>query len=187
MIQPLPTAGVDSRHDEREFVTLVDVQDNAIGSCEKIAAHSDGKLHRAFSILITNSEGELLLQRRAAQKYHFAGRWSNACCGHPRPSEPTLAAASRRLREELGFCVPLEWVAEFRYRAVDPTSGLIEHEHLHVFWGCYAGKPCLNPNEADACRWMLPNRIQASLARCPRIFTPWFATLAEMVMKQESW
>jgi isopentenyl-diphosphate delta-isomerase len=135
-------------------------------------------LHRAFSILIANPDGEMLLQRRAAHKYHFAGRWSNTCCGHPRPGEQTLAAANRRLEEEFGFSTSLEEVAELRYRAVDPNSSLIEHEHLHIFQGRYAGEPCPNPEEIGAYSWMRPNGVRRSLARFPDRFTPWFELLA---------
>jgi len=167
-----------SVRDELETVTLVDAENNTIGSCGKISAHRDGKLHRAFSILISNPDGELLLQRRAAHKYHFAGQWSNTCCGHPRPGEHTLAAAGRRLGEELGFSTPLKQVAELRYRAMDPDSGLIEHEHLHVIQGHYADEPYPNPDEVGAYRWMHPSRVRRSLARFPDTFTPWFALLA---------
>jgi len=160
-----------------EFVTLVDAADQTLGSWGKIQAHRAGKLHRAFSILINNPDGEFLLQRRASRKYHFAGHWSNACCGHPRPGEETLAAARRRLAEELGIMVPLDRVAEFRYRAVDPASGLIEHEYLHVLWGQFVGKPRPNPNEVGAVRWMPPNAVQRALARRPSRFTPWFRLL----------
>ena len=170
------TRGVALR-DDQESVILVDSGNNVVGSCGKLAAHREGKLHRAFSILITNQDGELLLQRRAAHKYHFASRWSNTCCGHPRPGEPTLAAARRRLAEELGFDVPLEEVTELRYRAVDPVSGLIEYEHLHVLQGRYSGEPCPNPDEVGAVRWMPQNRIRRVLARWPDSFTPWFAFL----------
>ena len=163
--------------DDQESVILVDPGNNVIGSCDKITAHREGKLHRAFSILITNQDGELLVQRRAAHKYHFARHWSNSCCGHPRPGEPTLAAARRRLAEELGFVVSLEEVAELRYRAVDPVSGLIEHEHLHVLQGLYSGEPCPNPNEVGAVCWMSPIRVRRCLAHCPDSFTPWFALL----------
>ena len=185
MTRAQPIASGYSVRDELETVTLVDAEDNMIGSCGKIAAHRAGKLHRAFSIFITNPDGELLLQRRAAHKYHFARLWSNTCCGHPRPGEQTLAAARRRLREELGFSVPLEEVAELRYRAVDPTSGLIEHEHLHVFLGRYAGELCPNPDEVGAYRWMLPNRVRRILARYPDIFTPWFALLAATLVRND--
>ena len=174
-----------SLRDELESVTLVDSENNVIGPCNKIAAHRTGQLHRAFSILITNPDGEFLLQRRAAHKYHFAKRWSNTCCGHPRPGEQTLAAARRRLREELGFSVPLEEIDELQYRTIDPTSGLIEHEHLHVFQGRYAGEPCPNPDEVDAYCWMLPNRVRRSLARYPDIFTPWFVLLAATLVRSD--
>ena len=132
----LPTGTRVSLRDDLECVTLVDAANNVVGSCGKLAAHREGKLHRAFSILITNPDGELLLQRRAAHKYHFANRWSNACCGHPRPGEPTPAAACRRLAEELGFTVPLTQVAAFPYFAEDAVSGLVENEYLHVFTEC---------------------------------------------------
>lgn len=174
-----------SVRDELETVTLVDAEDNVIGPCGKIAAHEDGQLHRAFSILITNPAGELLLQQRAACKYHFAGRWSNACCGHPRPGEETLDAARRRLREEFGFSAPLKKIDELQYRTVDLASGLIEHEHLHVFQGYYAGEPCPSPDEVSAYRWMVPNRVLRSLARYPDTFTPWFALLAATLIRND--
>lgn len=175
----LPSTARDvSPMDELELVTLVDADDRTLGPCGKIEAHRAGKLHRAFSILITNPDGELLLQRRASCKYHFADRWSNACCGHPRPGEETLAAARRRLTEELGVVVPLDRVAELRYRAVDPRSGLIEHEYLHVLWGQCAGEPRPNPNEVSAFRWVAPSAVERLLARRPEYFTPWFRLLA---------
>ena len=165
--------------DDLEFVTLVDAENHVLGACGKLAAHREGKLHRAFSILITNPDGELLLQRRAARKYHFANRWSNACCGHPRPGEPTPAAARRRLAEELGFTVPLTQVATFPYFAEDAVSGLVENEYLHVFHGVFTGQPAPNPDEVGACRWMRPARIWRGLAARPDWFTPWFALLTE--------
>lgn len=171
--------------DERESVILVDARNNAIGSYGKIDAHRDGKLHRAFSILIANPDGELLLQQRAACKYHFAQRWSNTCCGHPRPGEQTLAAARRRLDEEFGFSVPLEEVTDLQYRVRDPDSNLIEHEHLHVFIGRYDGEPLPNPEEISDYRWMLPTRVQRSLALCPEVFTPWFVLLATMLVRSD--
>ena len=173
------TRGVTLR-DDQESVILVDSGNNVVGSCGKLAAHREGKLHRAFSILITNPDGELLLQRRAAQKYHFASRWSNACCGHPRPGESTPAAAHRRLREEFGFTVPLTQIAELSYYAEDEVSGLIEHEYLQVFHGLYAGEPSPNSHEIGAYRWMLSDRIRRGLAIRPGWFTPWFPLLAAM-------
>jgi isopentenyl-diphosphate delta-isomerase len=168
-----------ARRDDLESVILVDGENNVIGSCGKLAAHREGKLHRAFSILITNRDGELLLQRRAACKYHFANRWSNACCGHPRPGESTPAAARRRLTEELGFTVPLTQVTAFSYFAGDPDSGLVEHEYLHVFHGRYTGEPCPNPDEVGAWHWMAPDRIRRGQIARPDWFTPWFGLLID--------
>ena len=179
---PLPPVSGITLCDEQEFVTLVDAGNNVIGSSGKITAHREGKLHRAFSIQIANPDGELLLQRRAAHKYHFTGRWSNACCGHPRPGEATPAAAHRRLAEELGFSVPLIQVAELSYRAEDAVSGLVENEYLHVFHGVYAGEPCPNPDEVGAYRWMPPDRVLRGLAAHPDWFTPWFPLLATQVL-----
>src|ERR1700761_7198620 len=99
-----------------EEVILVDESDTPIGTMEKMAAHRQAILHRAFSVFIFNSKGEMLLQRRASGKYHSAGLWTNACCSHPRPGEETGQAASRRLREELGFTTKLEKLFEFTYR-----------------------------------------------------------------------
>lgn len=166
--------------DAFETVTLVDEDDNEIGSSGKLPAHRDGKLHRAFSILVSNSKGELLLQRRAAGKYHFASLWSNTCCGHPRPGEDTRAAAERRLWEEFGFTVALQKLDAFQYRAEDANSGLIEHEYLHVLHGCFDDEPTPNPDEIGAYRWMRPANIQRTFTRRPDWFTPWFAPLADM-------
>lgn len=173
----LPTGTRVSLRNDLECVTLVDAANNVVGACGKLAAHREGKLHRAFSILISNPEGALLLQRRAAHKYHFANRWSNACCGHPRPGEPTPAAARRRLAEELGFTVLLTQVAAFPYFAEDAVSGLVENEYLHVFHGLYTSVPCPNPEEVGAFRWMSPDRVRRALAARPDWFTPWFALL----------
>src|SRR3954470_23474780 len=110
----------------RDRVMLVDEHDVWIGTADKAAVHRTGALHRALSIFITNSKGELLLQQRAESKYHSGGRWRNACCSHPIPDEPTTMAAYRRLREELGIDTILTRVARLHYRAV-VTDGLIEN------------------------------------------------------------
>src|SRR6185503_10093666 len=111
-------------------VILVDENDNEIGSCEKMEAHRQGWLHRAFSIFIFNSRGEMLLQQRALDKYHSPGLWTNACCSHPAPGENLAEAAGRRLEEELGFTTGLEKLFDFIYRA-DFENGLSEHEFDH--------------------------------------------------------
>ena len=160
----------------------MDADDRPLGVGDKLAVHREGELHRAFSILIFNARGELLLQRRAEGKYHFAGYWSNSCCGHPRPGEATVGAAQRRLEEELGFQAPLVEQMPLIYRATDPVSGLTEHEYLHVFRGQSRAIPRPHPDEVGAWRWMSAARVRRSLARRPTLFTPWFALLAERML-----
>lgn len=117
-----------------ENVILVDKNDQPIGQGEKTAVHKAGQLHRAFSILIFNDKGKLLLQQRAKGKYHCPRLWSNTCCSHPRPGEDILVAAHRRLQEEMGFDCPLEDKFSFIYK-VKFDNGLTEHEYDHVLIG----------------------------------------------------
>ena len=127
-------------------VILVDQQDNPTGSCEKLEAHQKGLLHRAFSVFIFNKKGEMLLQQRAVNKYHSGGLWTNACCSHPAEGEDTIAAAHRRLLEEMGFDTPVEKVFDFVYKA-DFDNGLTEYEFDHVFVGEYSGAINFNKEE----------------------------------------
>jgi isopentenyl-diphosphate delta-isomerase len=138
---------------ETEYVILVDHQDQEIGTMEKLEAHREGKLHRAFSVLIFNSRDELLLQKRADSKYHCGGMWTNACDGHPRPDESTLAAARRRLREELGFDCDLVETLQFTYWA-ELDHDLKEHEVDHLFIGRFDGQPVPDPAEASDWKWI---------------------------------
>ena len=158
-----------------ENVILVDEADNPLGECEKLAAHQNGgQLHRAFSVFVFDGQGQLMLQRRALEKYHFGGLWTNTCCSHPRPGETSLAAAQRRLTEELGFTVALTEVGSFLYRAEDATSGLTEHELDHVFFGRFDGEPIPNPAEVMDWRWQAMDEVEAELSVHPERFTPWF-------------
>lgn len=159
-------------------VVLVDEHDRMIGSEEKLRAHELGRLHRAFSIFVFNKEGALLLQRRAASKYHSGGLWTNTCCSHPRLDEPTEAAAHRRLREEMGFGCPLEKAFTFVYRA-DVGGGLVEHEFLHVYLGEYDGDPNLNPEEADAFKWISLDELFDDVRKHPEKYTAWFRIILE--------
>jgi len=170
------------QQDELERVILVDAQDCPQGDGDKLDVHRLGQLHRAFSIFIFNAKGDVLLQRRADGKYHFAGYWSNSCCGHPRPGESTAKAALRRLGEELGFQAPLSEQMQLVYRAQDAQSGLIEHEYLHVFRGRFVDDPRPDPSEVGAWRWMSPPAVLRAVVRFPDLFTPWFRLMAERIL-----
>jgi isopentenyl-diphosphate delta-isomerase len=161
-------------------VILVDEQDNPIGAAGKLAAHRSGSLHRAFSIFVFDRSGRLLLQRRAATKYHSGGLWSNTCCSHSRPGERTAAAARRRLREEMGIECTLTEVFSFVYRA-ELGNGLIEHEYDHVFFGWHGGAAVLNPQEADAARWVHMDALAADVRRRPQAYTFWLAACLDKV------
>lgn len=154
-------------------VILVDEEDNANGECEKLMAHTDGLLHRAFSVFIFNSKGEMLLQQRAMDKYHSGGLWTNACCSHPSPGEDTHAAALRRLQEEMGFTTSIEKIFDFVYKA-DFENGLTEYEFDHVFVGYYDGEISFNSEEVMDCRYMDMNSVRNWLASDPEQFTAWF-------------
>jgi isopentenyl-diphosphate delta-isomerase len=156
-----------------EMLVLVDENDREIGVEEKLAAHRAGQLHRAFSIFIFNSRGELLITRRAPEKYHSPGLWTNTCCGHPRPGEATSDAALRRLREETGIVCEIVHKQEFIYR-VEFDNGLVEHEYDHVFVGTYGGALAIDPQEADAIEWIDPKRALADIAARPERYTAWF-------------
>ena len=156
-----------------EEVVLINSNDEAIGSMEKLQVHQEGLLHRAFSVLILNDIGDMLIQRRAFEKYHSGGAWSNACCGHPRPGESTQAAAERRLQEEMGFTVPLKKLYHFTYKA-DLGNGLTEHEFDHVFLGVYNDEPLPNPNEVADWRYVSIDRLQQELKINTEDFSFWF-------------
>jgi isopentenyl-diphosphate delta-isomerase len=159
------------RNEER--VILVDPHDVPVGTQEKQRAHQEGALHRAFSVFVFDAAGRMLLQRRAAGKYHSGGLWSNACCGHPRPGEETAAAARRRLREEMGVDCALEPAFTFLYRA-EVGGGLTEHEFDHVFTALCNQQPHPDPEEVDEWRWVAPRELSAEVEAQPERFTFWF-------------
>lgn len=169
------------RSEEAEEVILIDERDNPIGSGQKLEVHRRGDLHRAFSVVIHNSAGELLLQKRASGKYHSGGLWTNACCGHPRPGERTEAAAMRRLGEEMGFSCALRSLGALKYYA-ELDSGMIEHEFVHIFAGTYDGIVSPDPSEASAYAWHGLAEIRSSVTETPELFSVWFRRYID-----ESW
>ncbi len=157
-----------------EYVISVDEADEPTGPIEKLRAHRDAVLHRAFSILIVDPAGRMLMQQRAARKYHSPLLWTNACCGHPRPGECITEAARRRLREELGIDCALQPHARHRYRA-DLGGGMHENEIVHVFTGAYAGPLAADPAEIEDVAWVDSATVRDAIARAPHSYTVWFA------------
>ncbi|MFA5840829.1 MAG: isopentenyl-diphosphate Delta-isomerase [Candidatus Paceibacterota bacterium] len=166
----------------QEFVILVDDNDNEIGVDEKLKAHEEGKLHRAFSIFIFNSKNELLLQRRALNKYHSAGLWTNTCCSHPRPDEDITISVHRRLKEEMGFDCDLKEIFTFKYK-VPFTNGLTEHEFDHVFIGHYEENPNPNPEEVDSFEWMNLPTLSEKMKTNGELYTEWLKICFEELKK----
>lgn len=161
-----------------EEVVLVDQNDEPVGVGEKLSVHLEGKLHRAFSVFIFNSQGQMLLQRRGVRKYHSGGLWTNTCCSHPRPGEAVLDAAQRRLFEEMGIACELEKVFDFIYEA-KLDQDLIEHEFDHVFFGHFDGEPKLNLEEASDYKWVDMETLMQEVESHPERFTVWFQKILE--------
>ena len=159
-----------------EQVILVDTKDNQIGLMAKMEAHEKALLHRAFSVFTFNDKGELLLQQRAADKYHSPLLWTNTCCSHQRNGETSLEAGKRRLQEEMGFTCELEEVFSFIYKAPF-DNGLTEHELDHVMIGAYNENPIVNPDEVESFKWMMLEDVKADLELNPEIYTAWFTII----------
>jgi isopentenyl-diphosphate delta-isomerase len=159
-----------------EMVILVDVNDNAIGTMEKLEAHERGELHRAFSILLYNTQGEMLLQKRARSKYHSGGLWTNACCSHPIPGERIEETTRRRLQEEMGIDVPLSYSHKFIYKT-SLDRNLTEHELDHVFIGQFNGTPLINKNEVEDWKYASVDWLKDDVIKNPDNYTYWFKLL----------
>ena len=154
-------------------VILVNENDIAMGAIEKLAAHQQGLLHRAFSVFIFDGEGKMLLQQRASQKYHGANLWSNTCCSHPYPGEDVKNAAIRRLKEEMGFETPLKKIFHFIYKT-EVENNLVEHEFDHVFAGEYEGMINANAEEVKDHCFKKMEAVKFELEENPEKFTTWF-------------
>ncbi|MDN4012951.1 isopentenyl-diphosphate Delta-isomerase [Chryseobacterium gambrini] len=161
-----------------EFVVLVNPEDKVLGLMEKQQAHINGLLHRAFSVFLFNSNGEMLLQKRASGKYHSPLKWTNAVCSHPRNEETYLEGAKRRVKEELGIDVELSEKFNFIYKA-DVGNGLWEHELDHVFTGTFEGEFYLNKEEVEEVRYISLENLNKEISENPDNFTEWFKIILE--------
>ncbi len=151
---------------------LVDEHDREIGMSDKVTVHVEGLLHRAFSVFIFNTSGQLLLQQRAHEKYHSPALWSNTVCSHPRPGETTLDACHRRLMEEMGLRSSLDFAFSFIYK-VKFENGLTEHEFDHVYTGITDQQPQPEPSEVAGFRYISMSDLHAEIAASPDDFTAW--------------
>ena len=157
----------------KEHVILVDEKDNPKGLMEKIEAHEKALLHRAFSVFVFNDKNELMLQQRAAEKYHSPLLWTNTCCSHQREGESNIEAGKRRLQEEMGFSCELEEVFSFIYKAPF-DNGLTEHELDHVMIGRFNDEPIINPEEVASHKWMPLEDVKNDIENHPEKYTAWF-------------
>ncbi|WP_299103258.1 isopentenyl-diphosphate Delta-isomerase [uncultured Winogradskyella sp.] len=161
-----------------EQVILVDENDNQIGLMPKMEAHEKALLHRAFSVFVFNDKNELMLQQRAAHKYHSPELWTNTCCSHQRNGETNLEAGKRRLQEEMGFVTNLEEKTSFIYKAPF-DNGLTEHEYDHVMVGYYNDEPSVNDEEVMAWKWMKLDAVKLDMIENPQVYTAWFKIIFE--------
>ncbi|MEN9334052.1 MAG: hypothetical protein RLY35_1232 [Bacteroidota bacterium] len=163
-------------------VILVNEADQEVGRCEKMLAHEEGLLHRAFSIFLFNPEGEMLLHRRALTKYHSGGLWTNACCSHPMPGIAIEYTLQEKLQQEMGIQCPLEFAFSFLYKA-KLDNNLTEHELDHVYIGQFNGAPQPNPEEVADWRYFSIPEISSLMVTQPQMFTEWFKIAFQQVVQ----
>ncbi|MDO1511836.1 isopentenyl-diphosphate Delta-isomerase [Maribacter confluentis] len=163
---------------KEEEVILVNKENEQIGTMPKMEAHEKALLHRAFSVFIINDKGEIMLQQRAASKYHSPLLWTNTCCSHQRVGESNIDAGKRRLQEEMGFQAELEELFSFIYKAPF-DNGLTEHEFDHVMLGNYNEEPDINSLEVESWKWMSPELVRQDIAKNPEEYTVWFKIIFE--------
>lgn len=164
----------------KPYIILVDHTDTETGIMEKMEAHRKGLLHRAISVFIVNTKGEWLLHRRAIDKYHSSGLWTNASCSHPYPDETNLEAAHRRLKEEMGMCCHLNELFSFTYKE-KLDNELTEHEYDHVFLGITDEKPIINTVEVMDYKYLFYNDLKNDIEKYPLGYTVWFKKIVEKV------
>lgn len=156
-----------------EKVILVDINDEPLGLMDKMAAHEQALLHRAFSVFVLNDQNEVMLQQRASHKYHSPLLWTNTCCSHQRAGESNIQAGKRRLEEEMGFKTELKELFHFIYKAPF-DNGLTEHELDHVMIGYSNDEPKINKDEVESWKWMKIEDIKNDMQIHPEIYTVWF-------------
>ncbi len=166
-----------------EYVLLVNRNDQPLGTMEKITAHERGELHRAFSVFVFNSEGEMMLQKRASEKYHSGGLWTNTVCSHPKAGEEIKSAAIRRMNEEMGFTCDIEEAFKFIYKS-DVGDGLIENEFDHVFIGHSNAQPNPNPEEVEDWKYVPMDWLVKDVEDHPGHYTVWFIIALKKLLKQ---
>ena len=172
---------MSNTNEYEEEVILVDKHDVEQGTMEKMEAHKNGgTLHRAFSVFVFNTKGELLLQRRALHKYHSGGLWTNTCCSHPRPGETVREAGHRRLEEEMGMQCKLVELFSFEYKA-ELDGGMTEWELDHVLLGLSDKEPSINEEEVAEFKYMPLDEIDEDLNKNPQNYTEWFKICFERV------
>jgi isopentenyl-diphosphate delta-isomerase len=170
---------------KEEMVVLVDEENSVLGYVGKLEAHQKALLHRAISVIVFNSKGEMLVQQRAWEKYHWAGIWSNTCCSHPRKDESFQHAAERRLFEELGIKIALKEEFQFIYKAFDEKSGLTEWEYDTVFTGVFDGSFEFNKEEVADVRWMKTEDVMNDIQEKPEQYSFWFKIILQEMRKRE--
>ena len=165
-----------------EHVIVVNEKDEKIGLMPKLEAHKKAVLHRAFSVFIFNSKNELMLQQRAAHKYHSPLLWTNTCCSHQRDGESNEEAGIRRLKEEMGFTTSIREVTSFIYKAPF-DNGLTEHEFDHVMLGHYENDPTINREEVESWKWMPLETVKEDIVTQPELYTAWFKIIFDKYYK----
>ena len=188
-----------------EAVILVDENDSAIGSASKVSAHYQaGLLHRAFSVLMFDREGRLLLQKRADDKVTFPGVWANSCCSHPLSSDTeselidasgVKRAAIRKLHQELGISPDVLSLDDFHFvtkmmYSARMNADWIEREIDHILVIQADVDIKINQNEVSEIKWVSKQELHQILAGDIDIggeIAPWFRCIAERVMNDDWW
>ena len=163
---------------KEEVVILVNENDEQIGLMPKMEAHEKAVLHRAFSVFVFNNKNQLMLQQRAANKYHSLLLWTNTCCSHQRNGETNIEAGKRRLQEEMGFVCELEEKTSFIYKAPF-DNGLTEHELDHIMVGYYNENPIINKEEVESFKFMTVEEVKHDMTVNPKLYTAWFKIIFE--------